>query len=79
MLSMIDKQIQGVLTDSLGRRARVRRKGRAQAWRGVLGYHKDDTSYALRDGNIVLVTFTLGEVMPPFTATTDGMEITLVP
>ena len=79
MMNLIDRQISGILADGLGKPATVRRKGRKQYWQGVLGHYKDATTYALRAGNIVLVVFTLGEIMPPIAALLDGMEITIVP
>jgi|LWDU01.1.fsa_nt_gi hypothetical protein len=79
MRPLIDRQIQGILIDRLGKRAIVRRKGRTQAWRGVLGYHENATTFAVRDGNTVLIVFALGDVMSPIMVTPDGMEITLVP
>ena len=79
MMPPIDRQISGILADGVGRPATVRRRGRKQAWSGLLGYYKDATTYALREGNTVLVVFSLGQIVPPIAALLDGMEITIVP
>jgi hypothetical protein len=67
-----------LIEDFLGKRAIVYRDNRKSSWRGILGHASDATVFCVRDGSVLLVVFTLAEVMPPVRRTLDGLLIQII-